>query len=43
MQEMEEYYIKNALELFDGNVSQAAKALDIRRQSLQYRLKKFED
>ena len=43
MQEMEEYYIKNALELFDGNVTQAAKALDIRRQSLQYRLKKFED
>ncbi|WP_010288490.1 sigma-54-dependent Fis family transcriptional regulator [Kurthia massiliensis] len=42
MQEMEEYYIKNALELFDGNVSQAAKALDLRRQSLQYRLKKFE-
>ena len=43
MQEMEEMYIQNALNIFGGNVSQTAKALGLRRQSLQYRLKKFND
>ena len=43
MNEVEEYYIQNALKMFDGNVSQTAKALGLRRQSLQYRLKKFNE
>lgn len=43
MQEVEEYYIQNALKMFDGNVSHTAKALGLRRQSLQYRIKKFNE
>lgn len=41
MEELEESYIRQALSLFDGNVSQTATALGIKRQSLQYRMKKF--
>ncbi len=41
MDELEESYIRQALNLFDGNVSQTATALGIKRQSLQYRMKKF--
>ncbi|GEK33827.1 sigma 54-interacting transcriptional regulator [Kurthia sibirica] len=43
MQEAEQYYLKNALEMFEGNISQTAKALGLSRQSLQYRLKKFSE
>ncbi|WP_368503683.1 sigma-54 interaction domain-containing protein [Alkalihalophilus sp. As8PL] len=39
--EVETYYIKQALTVHNGNVSQAAKALGISRQNLQYRLKKM--
>ncbi|MDN4492823.1 sigma 54-interacting transcriptional regulator [Ureibacillus aquaedulcis] len=41
MNEVEDYYISRALDLFDGNVSKTASALGIRRQSLQYRIKKY--
>lgn len=41
MQEAEEYYIFNVLEMFEGNVSKTAKVLGLSRQSLQYRLKKY--
>ena len=40
MREVEEYYISRALDLYDGNISKTAAALGIKRQSLQYRLKK---
>ncbi|WEG16064.1 sigma 54-interacting transcriptional regulator [Alkalihalophilus pseudofirmus] len=39
--EVENYYIKQALTVHKGNISQAAKALGISRQNLQYRLKKM--
>ncbi|WP_100373604.1 sigma-54 interaction domain-containing protein [Bacillus sp. FJAT-45037] len=39
--EVESYYIKQAMTVHKGNVSQAAKALGISRQNLQYRLKKL--
>ncbi|RUL53964.1 sigma 54-interacting transcriptional regulator [Lysinibacillus antri] len=41
MSEVEDYYISRALDLFEGNVSKTASALGIRRQSLQYRIKKY--
>ncbi|MBM7608791.1 arginine utilization regulatory protein [Lysinibacillus composti] len=41
MNEVEDYYISRALELFDGNVSKTATALGIKRQSLQYRIRKY--
>lgn len=41
IQEAEEYYINNVLEMFEGNISKTAKALGLSRQSLQYRLKKY--
>ncbi|WP_050613472.1 sigma-54 interaction domain-containing protein [Bacillus testis] len=41
MNKTERLYLKKILDLHNGNVSQSAKALDISRQSLQYRLKKF--
>lgn len=40
MRDVENYYIKRALELFDGNITQTAKALGLHRQGLQYRLRK---
>lgn len=43
LNEAEQYYLNNALEMFEGNVSQTAKALGLSRQSLQYRLKKFSE
>lgn len=41
IREVEDYYILNALSFFKGNVSQTAKALGIKRQSLQYRMKRM--
>ncbi|GGG18848.1 arginine utilization regulatory protein RocR [Lysinibacillus alkalisoli] len=43
MHEVEDYYIARALEFHNGNISKTAEALGIRRQSLQYRIKKFEE
>ncbi|WP_028400776.1 sigma-54 interaction domain-containing protein [Ectobacillus panaciterrae] len=42
IKETEEYYIKQALEESKGNIAQAAKALGMSRQSLQYRLRKYQ-
>ncbi|MFA1822775.1 sigma-54 interaction domain-containing protein [Virgibacillus oceani] len=42
MEEIEKLYIKQVLAENYNNISQAAKNLGISRQSLQYRLKKFE-
>lgn len=41
MDEYECQVITRALQHYGGNVTQAANALDIRRQSLQYRIKKY--
>lgn len=41
MNEFEESTIRKALDHFGGNITQTAKALDIKRQSLQYRIKKY--
>lgn len=43
LEEVEEDYIKEAMILSDGNVSKAAKLLDIPRQTLQYKIKKIKD
>lgn len=40
MRDVENYYISRALQLFDGNITQTAKALGLHRQGLQYRLRK---
>jgi len=40
---LEKDLILNALELSEGNINQAAKLLEIPRQTLQYKLKKFTD
>ena len=40
MRDVENYYISRALELYDGNITQTAKALGLHRQGLQYRLRK---
>ncbi len=40
--EFERYYIQKVIEKNSGNVSKAAKVLGISRQSLQYRLRKYE-
>jgi arginine utilization regulatory protein len=42
LEEIEMNLIKNALEKTDDNISAAARELDISRQSLQYKLKKYE-
>ncbi len=42
LEEIEMKLIKNALEKTDHNISAAARELDISRQSLQYKLKKYE-
>lgn len=41
METVEKAYLERALKQAGGNVSQAAKALGIQRQSLQYRMKKY--
>lgn len=42
LDEFEEYYIQKVLEQHNYNVTKAAKQLGLSRQSLQYRMKKFE-
>ncbi|MDG5787958.1 sigma 54-interacting transcriptional regulator [Evansella sp. AB-P1] len=42
MEEGEKLYIKRTLDYFNGNITQAANSLGISRQSLQYRLKKYQ-
>ncbi|MCT8136546.1 sigma 54-interacting transcriptional regulator [Anaerobacillus sp. CMMVII] len=42
LEEFEEYYIQKVLEQHNYNVTQAAKQLGLSRQSLQYRMKKFQ-
>ncbi|QHE50912.1 sigma-54-dependent Fis family transcriptional regulator [Pontibacillus sp. HMF3514] len=42
MTEVEKYYVQQVLEKNGNNISKAAKNLGISRQSLQYRLKKFD-
>jgi arginine utilization regulatory protein len=41
MEEFESAYIQSVLDMYNGNISKAAKALGVSRQSLQYRLRKF--
>ncbi len=41
MQEFETSYIHHVVDKYDGNISRAAKELQISRQSLQYRLRKL--
>lgn len=41
LESVEKAYLKKALQQASGNVSQAAKAMGIQRQSLQYRMKKY--
>ena len=43
IEELEIRLIKNALELSEGNINQAAKLLEIPRQTLQYKIKKIVD
>ena len=42
LEEFEEYYIQKVLEQHNHNITQAAKQLGLSRQSLQYRIKKFQ-
>lgn len=42
MAEAEKHYIEQALNKHRGNITQTAKALGLSRQSLQYRIKKYE-
>lgn len=42
LEEFEEYYIQKVLKQHNNNVTQAAKQLGLSRQSLQYRIKKFQ-
>lgn len=41
MDTYEEKILRQALDHFEGNISQTASALEIRRQSLQYRIRKY--
>ncbi|MGE5632352.1 MAG: sigma-54 interaction domain-containing protein [Caulobacteraceae bacterium] len=41
MEVYEKRVLKNVLAKYDNNISKAAEALDIKRQSLQYRVKKY--
>jgi len=43
IREVEDYYVVKALEFFGGNVSKTAKELGLKRQSLQYRMKRMKD
>jgi arginine utilization regulatory protein len=42
MEEAEKTYLEKALKKYDQNISKAAKAIGMSRQSLQYRLRKYE-
>jgi DNA-binding protein Fis len=42
LREMEEQMVRQALEKTDGNQSRAAELLDISRDSLRYKMKKFD-
>ncbi|NEY71448.1 PAS domain S-box protein [Bacillus mesophilus] len=42
MEEAEKKYLEKALEKYDSNISKAAKAIGMSRQSLQYRLRKYD-
>ncbi|MEH7223318.1 sigma 54-interacting transcriptional regulator [Bacillus sp. JJ1566] len=41
MEEAETFYLKQVLQQFNFNITKTAKALDMSRQNLQYRLKKY--
>ncbi|MBK3494766.1 sigma 54-interacting transcriptional regulator [Viridibacillus sp. YIM B01967] len=43
IREVEDYYVIKALEFFSGNVSKTAQALGMKRQSLQYRMKRMKE
>ena len=43
IEELEKKLISNALDLSEGNINQAAKLLEIPRQTLQYKMKKIVD
>ena len=43
IEELEKKLISNALDLSEGNINQAAKLLEIPRQTLQYKIKKIVD
>jgi arginine utilization regulatory protein len=43
MEVLEKQLIDTALNLTDGNINQAAKLLEIPRQTLQYKIKKIKD
>lgn len=43
VEELEKQLINTALNLSDGNINQAAKLLEIPRQTLQYKIKKIKD
>jgi arginine utilization regulatory protein len=43
IEELEKRLINNALDLSEGNINQAAKLLEIPRQTLQYKIKKIVD
>jgi arginine utilization regulatory protein len=43
VEEMERQLIDSALNMSDGNINQAAKLLEIPRQTLQYKLKKLKE
>jgi arginine utilization regulatory protein len=43
IEELEKRLINNALDLSEGNINQAAKLLEIPRQTLQYKIKKIGD
>lgn len=40
LREAENYYLQNALNIFEGNITKTAAALSMSRQNLQYRLRK---
>ncbi|MCR6105330.1 sigma 54-interacting transcriptional regulator [Salipaludibacillus agaradhaerens] len=41
IEEVEKMYLANVLSMYNGNISQAAEKLGIKRQSLQYRRRKY--
>ena len=41
LRDAEQFYIHNVMQMFDGNVTKAAQAIQISRQNLQYRLRKM--
>ena len=41
LRDAEQFYIHHVMQMFDGNVTKAAQAIQISRQNLQYRLRKM--